>query len=48
MLFKSKVSTEQKAESVAAYLPSFPIMDAGELAKRPVWPVAIVADGPPF
>jgi hypothetical protein len=35
MLFKRKVSAEQKAESVAAYLPGFPIMDARELAKLP-------------
>jgi hypothetical protein len=35
MLFKSKVSAEQKGEMVAAYLPSFPIMGAGELAKLP-------------
>jgi hypothetical protein len=35
VLFKSRVSSEQKGEMVAAFLPSFPILDAAELAKLP-------------
>lgn len=35
MLFKRSASAEEKAEMVAAFLPSYPIMDAAELAKLP-------------
>lgn len=35
MLFKHKISAEEKAEMVTAYLPSFPTIDAGKLADLP-------------
>jgi hypothetical protein len=37
MLFRRKISAEEKAEMVAAFLPSYPIMDAGKLAELPAF-----------